>query len=145
MANTLVITTTTPFDKMGEAMSADFDKLWQFMDDKKDMISGNPFSQYHKWQMGKGQAQYAAGVPVKEIPANLPAGIEAGEMAPTKTYSVVHTGPYEHLGNAWSMMMNLQRAKSFPKKKYHPFEEYLNDPGTTDPMELKTAIRFGTK
>lgn len=140
------ITTNCRIADLSEAMTKDFDKLWAYMDDKKDVISGNPLSIYHKWKFGKGTCQYSVGVPVSTVPADLPSGFTTGEIPATDTYSIIHTGPYEHLGNAWSMMMNLQRSKAFKYKKgIHPFEEYLNDPSTTDPLEYKTAIRFAVK
>lgn len=131
---------------MSDAMTKDFEKLWAFMDDKKDIIAGNPVSIYHKWKFGKGTCQYSVGVPVSSIPSNLPGDFTKGEIPAIETYSIIHTGPYEHLGNAWSMMMNLQRSKAFKAKKgIHPFEEYLNDPSSTDPLEYKTAVRFAVK
>lgn len=140
------ITTDCKITDLSEAMTKDFDKLWAYMDDKKDIISGNPISIYHKWKFGKGTCQYSVGVPVSSVPSDLPSNFITGEIPATATYSVIHTGPYEHLGNAWSMMMNLQRSKAFKHKKgVHPFEEYLNDPSTTAPLECKTAVRFAVK
>ncbi|NVK86156.1 MAG: SRPBCC family protein [Cytophagia bacterium] len=139
----LGITTTCKIADISEAMTKDFDKLWAYMGDKMDLVAGNPLSIYHKWKFGKGTCEYTVAVPVSSIPADIPSEFITGEIPSTSTYSVIHTGPYEHLGNAWSLVSNLQRSKAFkPRKGVHPFEEYLNDPSKTNPLEYKTAIRF---
>jgi len=131
---------------VGDAMTKDFDKLWSYMHDNMDLLAGNPMSIYHKWNFGKGTCEYTVAAPVSSFPDNLPADFLTGQIPAGPTYSVIHTGPYDHLGNAWSLVSNLQRSKTFkPIKGVHPFEEYLNDPSTTDPLEYKTAVRFLVK
>lgn len=131
---------------LGTEMSQDFDKMWAYMHDKMDLVNGNPISIYHQWKFVKGTCQYTVAIPVSKTPDDLPGGFITGEVPATPVYTVVHTGPYEHLGNAWSLMSNLQRSKVFRyNKKIHPFEEYLNDPSSTDPLEYQSAIRFAVK
>ncbi|WP_286756913.1 SRPBCC family protein [Roseivirga sp. UBA838] len=140
------ITTDCKIVDLADAMTKDFDRLWEYMGDKKNLIAGNPISIYHKWKFVKGTAQYTVAVPVNRLPESLPGGFVSGGIPATTVYSAIHTGPYEHLGNAWSLMANLQRSKAFKNRKgIHPFEEYLNDPSETDPKSLKTAVRFAVK
>ncbi len=133
-------------DDMESAMEEDFGRLMEFMADKTDKISNEPLSIYHKFEIVKGQASYTAAVPVSEVPANLPEGFVTGEIPKTPIYKLRHTGKYDHLGNPWSTMMNLQRAKVFkPVKGVHPFESYVNSPADTDPKELITDVNFAVK
>ncbi|MEM7552083.1 MAG: SRPBCC family protein [Bacteroidota bacterium] len=142
----VAIKTACSMDEIGTKMSADFDKLWSFMEDKKDIVAGEPFSIYHKWDMVKGKVSYTSGVPVKSVPDNLPDGIISGKIPETKVYKLKHTGANEHLGNAWSTMYNYQRNKVFKKSsKTHPFETYGNAPGEVPDNELITTVHFAAR
>ena len=140
------IKTDCTIKTVGESMAKDFGKLEAFFTDHKDLIAGAPISIYHKWDMVGGKVSYTSAIPVKSIPDNLPAGMISGSIPETKIYSVKHTGPYGHLGNAWSTMMNLQRGKVFKAKKgIHPFEAYVNDPKEVSDKELETTVNFAVK
>lgn len=137
------IKTGCSMETVGEKMKDDFGKLWNFLGDKKDMIAGNSFSIYHKWEMAKNKVVYTSGIPVKEIPNDLPEGITAGEIPETKVYTLSHTGPYLHLGNAWGTMYMMQRNKEFKANKaIPPFETYVNNPGEVEDNELVTEVHF---
>lgn len=128
---------------MGPSMEKDFTMLMEYMADKTDLISSEPISIYHQWELVKGNAHYTAAIPVSQIPDNLPSVMVTGEIPPTRIYKLRHTGKYDHLGNPWSAMMNLQRAKVFKSAKgIHPFESYVNSPAETAPKELITDINF---
>lgn len=138
--------TDTTQEEVGNAMNSDFSKIWEFLDDKKDLISGNPFSIYHKWDVVNKKVSFTAGVPVSSLPENLSEGMISGAIPATRVYTLRHTGPYIHLGNAWSTMMNLQRAKVFKSRKgIHPFETYENNPGEVPDNDLITDIHFAIK
>lgn len=127
-------------------MKEDFEKLWTYMGNHKDLLAGDAFSIYHKWEMVKKQVEYTAAIPVNSAPSDLPSGVFAGSMPQTSVYTVTHTGPYHHLGNAWSAMFNLERSKAFKKnKKIHPFEVYRNYPGEVPDNELIAEVKFAIK
>ena len=127
-------------------MEQDFGMLMEYMGDKTDKISSEPVTIYHKFEMVKGKAKYTAAIPVSEVPDNLPSGVITGNIPKTRIYKLRHTGKYDHLGNPWSAMMNLQRAKVFkPAKGIHPFESYMNSPAETDPKNLITDVNFAVK
>ena len=133
-------------ETIGTQMESDFGKIWDFIGSNKDLIAGNPFSIYHAWDMVKDKISYTSGVPVKSIPDNLPDGFVTGEIPKTQVYTVKHTGPYAHLGNAWSTLYSMQRSKSFKmNKKIHPFETYANNPGEVPDNELITEVHFAIK
>ncbi len=140
------IKTACSFDEMGKKMGQDIPKLFELVENGTVELAGNAFTQYHKWNMGKKQAEYTSGIPVKEIPANLPSGITAGEIPSTPVYSVEHLGPYHHLGNAWTTLYTMQRQKEINvNKKIHPIEFYTNNPSDTPENELVTSLQFPLK
>lgn len=140
------ITRDIAIDDMPPAMEKDFARLMGYMADKTDKISNEPVSIYHKWELTKGRAEYTAAVPVSEIPDDLPDEFITGSIPETKIYKLRHTGKYDHLGNPWSAMMNLQRAKVFKTKKgIHPFESYVNSPADTDEKQLVTDVNFAVR
>lgn len=144
--NYIGIKTSCSFDQMKDKMSADYGKLMEYTADKQDLISGNPFTIYHKWDMVKRQCTYTACIPVSKTPENLDSGMIKGNIPATKTYSVQHTGPYRHIGNAWSSLHMRQRAKHFKfNKGIDPIEVYLNNPMETPENELETEIYFPIK
>ena len=133
-------------ETIGSQMGKDFEKLWAFMAGHKDSITGHPLSVYHKWDMVKNKISYTSGVPVSNIPDNLPDGFVTGSIPETQVYSIKHIGPYGHLGNAWSTLYNMERSKSFKtNKKIDPFETYANDPSEVSHNELVTEVHFATK
>ena len=140
------VKTSCSIDSIGAAMEKDFEKLWGVMKDNSELVAGNGFSMYHKWDFVSGKAQYTSGIPVLKVPENLPSGFISGEIPETKVHTVSHTGPYGHLGNAWSTQYNMQRNKEFKlNKKIHPFEVYRNNPNDVSEHELITDIHFPVK
>ncbi|MFY0605711.1 MAG: SRPBCC family protein [Cyclobacteriaceae bacterium] len=138
------IKTTASISNMSD-MGASFEKLMALVTEG-DLLAGEPFSQYHKWDMVKGMATYTAAIPVKAIPENLPDGVISGTLPDTKVYTLKHTGPYHHLGNAWSTLYNMQRGKEFKlNKKVDPFESYVNSPMEVDEKQLVTEVHFPVK
>jgi predicted transcriptional regulator YdeE len=140
------IKTTTAMDQIGPQMSADFDKLNEFIRKHESAANGVVFSQYHKWDIVKNKVEYTSGVGVKEVPSNLPASFVTGEIPSTSVYTLRHVGAYEHLGNAWGTLNSMQRNKEFKyNKKIHPFEVYVSDPSKTDAKDLITDVNFAVK
>jgi len=133
-------------DELSEKMSADFTQLHSYAEKNKDNLSGVPFSMYHKWDMANGKVTYTSGIPVEDNSGELPDGMIKGEIPQTPVYTVKHTGPYQHLGNAWSTLMNMKQAKTFKQNKaIHPFETYVTEPGKVPENELVTEVHFPVK
>lgn len=103
-----------------------------------------PFAIYHKWQIAKGMMEFTFGWPVASVPENLPDGLCSGEMPACSVYQVRHTGPYRHVGNAWSAGVMHGRAKLYRQSnKIHPFEIYETDPEKEpDEKEIVTLVNF---
>ncbi|MEQ9403627.1 MAG: SRPBCC family protein [Cyclobacteriaceae bacterium] len=140
------IRTSCEMSQMGEQMKSDFGKLKEYLDQHEGLTDGIAFSIYHKWDMVKGMVEYTGGCEVKSMPEEIPAGFIKGEIPATKIYTVSHIGPYNYLGNAWSALYAMHRAKEFRHKKdIHPFEVYVSDPQNTSEKELITDIHFAVK
>ena len=132
--------------EMPSLMQADFERLIAYAMTLDGSKKEESFSQYHKFDFVKKTASYTCGVPVKSAPENLPEGMFVGQLAPTKVYQIEHTGPYAHIGNAWSTGHMMMRNKEFKgSKKYHPFETYGNSPKNTAPNDLISYINFPLK
>lgn len=140
------IKTTCSIDTADVAMKKDFEQLWGSLKESLELVAGNDFSIYHKWDFVSGKVVYTSGIPVSKFPNNLPSNIVTGEIPPTKVHTVSHSGPYKHLGNAWSTQYNMHRNKEFKvNKKVHPFEVYRNRPQDVDANELITDVHFPVK
>ncbi len=140
------IKTECTIDKIGPSMQEDFGKLRGWAKENEENIADIPFSIYHKWDMVKGKVIYTSGIPIKEVPEETPEGFTTGEIPAISTYNVTHTGPFRHLGNAWSLGMTLARNKVYKSsKKVHPFETYLTEPGKVSENETVTRIHFPVK
>jgi len=132
---------------LGQSMEKDFTQLMEFIREKTgENAHGNPFSIYHEFDVMKGKVIYSACHPLKEIPSKIPENFYTGELPKMRVYTVSHTGPYRHIGNAWSAAMMHQRAKKFrPAKKIPPMEVMLNSPKDTPEKELIAEVLFAVK
>lgn len=138
------VRTETDMAHVGPAMERDLTQLEQFLKKQhSDKIGGNPFSIYHKWDIPKNLVAYTSAFPVTDTIDQLPEGFIQGALPKLQAYGVKHTGPYHHLGNAWSTLYSMHRGKEFkPLKGQDPFEVYENDPAQTPPNELVTTVYF---
>jgi predicted transcriptional regulator YdeE len=98
-------------EQVGPQMQADLHRIWDYLQDRQEQVDGVPFSIYHKWDMARGRVVYTSAIPVKAIPDDLPADMISGSIPATRVYVLRHTGPYEHLGNAWSTLYNMHQRK----------------------------------
>lgn len=140
------IHTTCALSELDTKMAENFGRLEQMLADRQVTPAGEPVAIYHHWDVVNGKARYTAGMPVDDVPAELPAGFISGVHPQTAVYTLRHTGPYRHLGNAWGALNSMQRNKEFTaNKKVDPFETYSNDPATVPENELITEVHFPVK
>lgn len=138
------IQTTCKMNEMAQKMAEDFKKLEGFLD--KENIASSPFTMYHKWKFVKQTVTYTVGIPVKNVPEKVSSHFMVGQIPATQTYKLAHQGSYKHLGNAWTTMYGMQRAKIFKmNKQIKPFEIYLNDPAQVSEKEVLTEINFAVR
>ncbi|MEL6669059.1 MAG: SRPBCC family protein [Bacteroidota bacterium] len=124
-------------------MSGDFGRLMDWFKESGIEPSGPGASIYHKWDMVRGTMEYTALFPVTSASATLPDGFMLGNIPAVKTYRLRHTGSYDHLGNAWSTLMMMERNKEFKKSKVADgFEVYRTMPGETPMHEQVTDLYY---
>jgi predicted transcriptional regulator YdeE len=98
-------------------------------------------SAYYHFDVKAGTFDYISGF-IVPADTRLPDGLTEWSTPEDQTFSVIHTGPYSHLGNAWYCAYQHVRNAGLPvkQKKTPTFEIYRNDPETTDPADLITQI-----
>jgi effector-binding domain-containing protein/uncharacterized protein YndB with AHSA1/START domain len=141
--NYVGIKTTCAMDTLDTKMADDFGKLSAWAAKNAHLMAGPGFSIYHTWDVVKNKVVYTSAFPVKEIPGQLPEGFISGSIPAIKVNTIAHTGPYKHLGNAWTTQYMMQRGKEFKYRKgIDPFEVYLNMPNEVPSEQLVTEIHF---
>jgi len=125
---------------IGDSMAASLPEVFNAATHAGAEIVGMPFSIYNKMDMVKNHCSYTAAIPVTSVVA-MGNGVSCSERPACKALKVVHTGPYRHLGNAWSTGMgDMRHAKMKVDKKNPPFEVYVSDPANTPEDGLITEI-----
>ena len=136
---------TVSMDSIGEEMQKDFDRLHKDFIEKHQLEPENWVSIYPKMDMRKMQMTYIAAFSDEGLnDQTIPPDYVKGTVSSGKALEIRHDGPFDFIGNAWSMGMMYLRAKKL-KQSGHPFEKYWNDPRETDPEALKTSIFFPLK
>jgi uncharacterized protein YndB with AHSA1/START domain/DNA gyrase inhibitor GyrI len=137
------VRTECGLDEIDAAMERDLTKLMGWLRERAEESAGPAFSIYHKWDMVRQRTNYTLCLPLRSLPVDLAGGFASGELPSGPAYTVKHTGPYRHLGNAWSVGMMHARAKLFKmdKKREH-FEVYENNPEEVGENELVTVVHF---
>jgi hypothetical protein len=137
------IKTSCTIETVGPKMAEDFRKLMSWTSQHTGLLAGSAFSIYHTWDVVKSRVVYTSAFPVKEVPRELPAWLISGSIPAVRVNTIAHTGPYIHLGNAWTTQYMMQRSKEFKYRKgIDPFEVYLNMPGQVSDRQLVTEVHF---
>jgi len=135
---------SSSMENISDSMGAAFPDVFKTATEAGAEIAGMPFAIYNKMDMVKGSCNYTAAIPVGDAASaagGLPGGVEFNSRPDCKAFKLVHTGPYRHLGNAWSTAYSEMRyAKMKQDKQNPPFEIYVDDPAQTAEEALKTEI-----
>lgn len=130
----------TAMSDMSESMGAAFPEVFKVVTDAQAQINGKPFSIYNNMDIVKKTCMYTAAIPVASS-VSVGHGVQCSDRLACKALKVVHTGPYRHLGNAWSTSMSdLRHEKIKMDKSIPPFEVYISDPENTPEESLITEI-----
>lgn len=130
-------------DEIGQRMQESFARLTEWMEQQDLPRVGAPFSVCEKWNPRKRFTKCTLACPVEEAPAAVPTGFVSGQLPDCQVYSVKHTGPYRHLGNAWAAGMMHARARLFARdQRLHPFEVYESNPREVPEDETVTVVHF---
>ncbi|MEC5126198.1 SRPBCC family protein [Verrucomicrobiales bacterium BCK34] len=130
-------------NEISGSMKDDFAQLNEWVANSKVVPMGAPFAIYHKWDFVKERTDYTIGYPVAAPVETLPQGFFNGVAPGMKTYAVKHTGPYRHLGNAWSAGIMRSRSGVFKQnKKAAPIEIYETNPAEVPENESITTVHI---
>lgn len=136
---------TVSIDDIGPAMEKDFNTLVEDLVHKHDLNPDQWVSVYTKMDMKNRKMTYIAAVSDEGLNDATPASqFVRGTVKPSKALEVKHDGPYDFIGNAWTMGSMYLRAKKI-KNSASPYEKYWNSPKEVSPEELKTSIYFPVK
>jgi len=128
---------------MPTLMEADFTALITESMQHRNCRPQDAICIYHKWDMVRGTMSYTAGIPYDGDMPTIPSAQLSDSIPPTDVYTMTHTGPYHHLGNAWSTLYGMVRSKEIKARRgLHPFETYGNSPKDTMPRDLVTYVHF---
>jgi AraC family transcriptional regulator len=132
---------TTTMDKVGDALSSGWGKVFASLGAAGASPSGPPFAVYHRYGGETGDVELDACVPTTADIAASAAVAVRDEPAMTVA-ATLHKGPYDRIGDAYealqAWMDDQGRQIAGP-----PREVYLTDPGqVSDPAEYLTEIQW---
>ncbi|WP_370977977.1 SRPBCC family protein [Agaribacterium sp. ZY112] len=131
---------------VGPSMQRDFNNLEILLKGNEAVGIGKGLSIYHLYDAVQDKVSYTAAFQVEHLPESVGGQFITGHIPKLRVYKIAHIGPYRHLGNAWSAMVALARAKLIRcGKQQHPFEIYENKPADVDESELRTSLCFPLK
>ena len=136
---------TVHIDACGDYMPKDFNKIVEDIVVKRGKSPQNWVSLYTKMDMKSMMMTYIAAVSDEDLQGvDLGSEYVKGRIDAGRALEIKHDGPYDFIGNAWSMGMMNMRAKKM-KQKGVPFEQYWNSPLEVKPEELKSSVFFPLK
>lgn len=126
---------------VGEKKEADLLKVKKWVQDQHVVPIGKAFAIHERWSPANGNTRYTIGYPVEKVPGWLPEGFVSGKIPDCKAYQIQHTGPYRHLGNAWSAGKARAAAKQWQAARHTAaFEVYENkDSGAPVPADSEVT------
>ncbi len=103
---------------------------------------------YRKFDMVNGNCIFTSALAYKnEVDAQKAMAsidrtkVQSSYIEEHKGFQVMHTGAYEHLGNAWATAMSAQRQHKLKSDKHvDMYEVYVNTPMNASIKDLKTQI-----
>ena len=143
-AHWLGVETRCSMDDIGKSMSESMPTADKIAKDNQIQLQGPPGTLYHNVSFKKQTCHYTSIVQTAK-PVQLD-GVQTGTICACRAIKIVHTGHYDHLGNAWSTAMAYQRYKKLKMNKSQcGFEFYPNDPCETPETEWITEIYVPVK
>jgi len=125
---------------IGDAMGAAFTQVVAFMKAHKLTRLGAPIAIYTRWD--DAGCEFDAAIPVEKgpdgpIPPDAP--VQVKQTYAGRVLKVVFKGPYTGMPAINSKLTAYMAARGY-ESAGPPWDEYVSDPTTTPPAELKTNI-----
>lgn len=141
----LGIRKSASLEDMPSVMSKDFGQLMAWVGESELPEPQDFIAFYHKYDIVKKRCDFTSALVYDEKPENTQ-NLASGQVPEHRVVQVVHTGPYDNLGNAWAAVMAEQRSKKLKLNKKVPwYERYINSPEDVEPDELQTEINIPIK
>lgn len=133
-------------EEIGKAMESAFGALEGYRAKHDLAYAGPPRAIYTSYD--DGGTSFIVAIPVSALDAEPAAedGVRVGELPGGPALRFTHEGPYERLMGTYDGITDWLKAEGMLESeadwvKYMPmWEEYVDDPTTTPPEELKTHI-----
>jgi effector-binding domain-containing protein len=131
--------------EIGEVMRKDFETLGAYVEKNAVSKEAKVFAIYNSFDFMKGRTSFVSCVSI-EKDDEVPAPFVKGKVEASDVFNIRHRGKYEHLGNAWSLLMNYTRSQKMSiQTKPFGYEFYLNSPLDTPEEELITDVMVRLK
>jgi len=142
--NSVAIRRNSTIAEIGKDMDRDIRALENLVGANHLVKSDVPFSVYEKWDMVKQDITYVIGQPVEELSKDLlKQEFFEYRIPDCEIFEIEHTGPFDHLGNAWSAGYMRVQAKTIQNNKsIMPFERYCKFSEGMDKNEYVTKVCF---
>ncbi len=132
---------TAEIDNIAKSMGPLMGKLMQRAGELKWKQSGAPLALYTKWEPVKGMCEYYVCLQMNDVKDIDDKEFEIIDFESGKAMKAMHKGNYNHLGNAWSMlMMRAMKDKVKLRKGVVGLEIYENDPTEVDQKDIETGV-----
>jgi len=135
----LVIRRRIPRDGVADALAACLPAVFAYAQESGLAFAGPPLARYP--ETGMASLVIEGGLPVVELPENLPAGeIEALTVAAGHAVVAMHRGPYEGLPDTYIAIESYLEQHGLTASA-PPWESYITDPGERpDPATWETEV-----
>lgn len=134
------VRTTCSVFEIGTSMEESLQQSKEALEAAGINMEGGASAYYH-FDMKQATFDYVSGYLVSDK-VQIPAGLTEWSTPEVEAFSVIHTGPYSDLGNAWATGYQHIRNAGLPKKQMRSptFEIYQTDPEETEPRDNVTQV-----
>ena len=139
-------TTSASSGNITNMMARQFTDIMNFMHEHNIKESGMPFTIYN--EMGdNGDVIMSNAIPVRDrVIVADDSNVLCGYIEKTRAVKATLVGDYKNLDEAWRNLKKYIRENNLEPSEQHPFEIYLNDPGSIpNPANYLTEIYIPIK
>jgi effector-binding domain-containing protein len=139
-------TTSASANNISNMMAQQYAEIMNFMQEHNIQSSGMPFTIYNEMD-DNGNVIMSNAIPIsdKVIVADN-SNVLCGYIEKTRVVTATLKGNYTNLGEAWKAIRGYVKDNNLITSEQHPFEIYLNDPGSTpNPANYLTELYIPIK
>jgi len=139
-------TTSASASNISNMMARQFAEIMNFMQDHNVQMAGKPFTIYNEMNEN-GSVIMSNAIPVRDnVIVAEDSNILCGYIEKTRAVKATLKGDYKNLGEGWKVARQYLKDNNLEQSDQHPFEIYLNDPGSTpNPANYLTEIYIPIK